>query len=325
MKAIVSRVVGGPETLVMEEIAEPVAGPGEVVVRMRACALNFFDTLITADRYQFKPERPFSPGGEIAGEVESLGEGVTGVAVGDRVIAYLKWGGAREKVAVPVGDLVAMPAGLDFVTASTLTVTYGTAIHGLADRGEVRPGETVAVLGASGGAGQAAIEVAKMLGARVIACASGPEKLDFCRAVGADEVIDYEAEDLKVRLKELTDGRGVDVVYDTVGDRFAEPAVRAMAWRGRYLVVGFAAGAIPKIPLNLLLLKGCDLRGVFWGDHLVREPAAFAEEMRRLMEGVVAGRLRPHVHATYPLEETPAAIGEIAARRVRGKVVVVAG
>lgn len=323
MKAVISRVVGGPETLTIEEIAEPVAGPGEVVVSVRACALNFFDTLITADRYQFKPERPFSPGGEIAGVVSSLGAGVEGVAPGDRVIAYLKWGGAREKVTVAARDLIAMPDGLDFTTASALTVTYGTAVHGLADRGAVKPGETVAVLGASGGAGQAAVEIAKLLGARVIACASGAEKLAFCRAIGADEVIDYEAEDLKTRLRELSGGRGVDVVYDAVGDRFTEPAVRALAWRGRLLVVGFAAGDIPRVPLNLLLLKGCDLRGVFWGDHLVREPEAFAEEMRRIMGWVVEGRLKPHVQATYRLEETPAAIAEIAARRVRGKLVVV--
>lgn len=323
MKAVISRVVGGPETLTIEEIAEPVAGPGEVVVSVRACALNFFDTLITADRYQFKPERPFSPGGEIAGVVESLGAGVEGIAPGDRVIAYLKWGGAREKVTVAARDLIAMPDGLDFTTASALTVTYGTAVHGLADRGAVKPGETVAVLGASGGAGQAAVEIAKLLGARVIACASGAEKLAFCRAIGADEVIDYEAEDLKTRLRELSGGRGVDVVYDAVGDRFTEPAVRALAWRGRLLVVGFAAGDIPRVPLNLLLLKGCDLRGVFWGDHLVREPEAFAEEMRRIMGWVVEGRLKPHVQATYRLEETPAAIAEIAARRVRGKLVVV--
>ena len=325
MKAVLCRAVGGPETLTIEDIAEPVAGAGEVVVRVEACALNFFDTLITADRYQFKPARPFSPGGEIAGVVESLGEGVAGVAVGDRVIAYLKWGGAREKVTVAIGDLVAMPDGLDFVTAATLSVTYGTAIHGLADRGEVKPGDWVAVLGASGGAGQAAVEIAKMLGARVVACASGAEKLAFCRSIGADEVIDYEVEDLKLRLKELTGGRGVDLVYDAVGDRFTEPAVRALAWRGRLLVVGFAAGQIPKIPLNLLLLKGCDLRGVFWGDHVTREPAAFADEMRRIMDGVVAGRIRPHVQATWPLAETPAAIAEIAARRVRGKLVIVPG
>lgn len=323
MKAILSRTVGGPETLTLEEIADPVAGPGEVVVAVRACALNFFDTLIVADRYQFRPERPFSPGGEIAGVVESLGPGVQGVAVGDRVVAYLKWGGAREKVVVPVGDLVPMPDGLDFVAASTLSVTYGTAVHGLADRGAVRPGETVAILGASGGVGQAAIEVAKLLGARVIACAKGADKLAFCRRIGADETVDYDTEDLKERLKALTDGRGVDVVYDAVGDRFAEPAIRAMAWRGRFLVVGFAAGAIPRIPLNLLLLKGCDLRGVFWGDHLVREPEAFADEMSRIMGWVVEGRLKPHVQATWPLAETATAIAEIAARRVKGKLVIV--
>ena len=322
MKAVLCREVGGPEKLTLEEIEAPVAGPGEVVVAVRACALNFFDTLILADRYQFRPERPFSPGGEVAGIVESLGPGVEGVAVGDRVIAYLKWGGAREKVAVAATRLIPMPDGLDFVPAATLTVTYGTAYHGLADRGAVKPGETVAVLGASGGAGQAAVEVAKRLGARVIACAAGAEKLAFCRAIGADEVVDYETEDLKQRLRDLTGGRGVDVVYDAVGDRFTEPAVRALAWRGRLLVVGFAAGAIPKIPLNLLLLKGCDLRGVFWGDHLEREPTAFAEEMRRIMDWVVEGRLKPHVHAVHPLAETGAAIAELAARRVKGKLVI---
>lgn len=325
MKAVLCREVGGPASLTVEEIAAPVAGPGEVVVTVAACALNFFDTLILADRYQFKPERPFSPGGEIAGVVESLGEGVSGIAIGDRVIAYLKWGGAREKVVARAADLIAMPDGLDFVAASTLSVTYGTAIHGLADRGGVKPGDTVAILGASGGVGQAAIEVAKILGGRVIACANGADKLAFCRSIGADEVVDYEAEDLKVRLKELTGGKGVDVVYDAVGDRFAEPAVRAMAWRGRYLVIGFAAGKIPAIPLNLLLLKGCELVGVFWGDHLVREPAAFAAEMRQIMAWVVEGRLKPFVQATYTLDETPAAIEEIAARRVKGKIVVVVG
>ncbi len=324
MKAVLCRAHGPASTLVFEDIDAPVAGPGEVIVAMRACALNFFDTLIIRDRYQFKPALPFSPGGEIAGIVESCGEGVEGVKPGDRVIAYLKWGGAREKVAVPASDLIPMPDGLDFVPAATLCVTYGTAIHGLLDRGEVKPGETVAVLGASGGVGQAAIEVAKILGARVIACASGADKLALCRSWGADETVDYDAEDLKLRLKALTGGRGVDVVFDAVGDRYADPAVRATAWRGRYLVIGFAAGDIPRIPLNLLLLKGCDLRGVFWGDHLVREPAAFAEEMRRIMAWVVEGRLKPHIHSTVPLADTAAAIDEIAARRVKGKLVVTA-
>ncbi|NLH81781.1 MAG: NADPH:quinone oxidoreductase family protein [Phyllobacteriaceae bacterium] len=325
MKAIVCRAHGPASGLVHEELPDPVAGPGEVVVAMRACALNFFDTLIIRDRYQFKPALPFSPGGEIAGVVESLGPGVAGVAVGDRVVAYVKWGGAREKVVAKAADLVALPADLDFVRASALSVTYGTAVHGLVDRGELKPGETVAILGASGGVGQAAIEVAKAVGARVIACASGAEKLAFCRDVGADETVDYDVEDLKTRLKELTDGRGVDVVYDAVGDRYTEPAVRATAWRGRYLVVGFAAGEIPRIPLNLLLLKGCDLRGVFWGDHLVREPEAFRREMAEIMTWVGEGRLRPHIHAVRPLAETAAAIEEIAARKVKGKIVVTAG
>ncbi len=325
MKAVLSRAAGGPSSLTVEEIAAPVAGPGEAVVAVRACALNFFDTLILADRYQYKPERPFSPGGEIAGVVESVGEGVEGVAPGDRVIAYLKWGGAREMVAVPISELIAMPDGLDFVRAATLSVTYGTAIHGLADRGRLAAGETVAILGASGGVGQAAIEVARILGARVIACANGADKLAFCRSIGADETVDYEVEDLKQRLKELTGGRGVDVVYDAVGDRFSEPALRALAWRGRHLVVGFAAGAIARMPLNLLLLKGCDLAGVFWGDHVAREPEAFRDEMARIMAWVVEGRLRPHIQATYRLEETAAAIEEIAARRVKGKIVVVPG
>lgn len=322
MKAVLCRTHGPASDLVLEDVSAPIAGPGEVVVAVRACALNFFDTLIIRDRYQFKPALPFSPGGEVAGVVESCGVGVEGVAVGDRVIAYVKWGGAREKVVVAADRLIAMPDGLDFTVAASLTVTYGTAVHGLVDRGEVKPGQTVAVLGASGGVGQAAIEVAKALGARVVACASSAEKLAFCREYGADELVDYDTEDLKQRLKDLTGGRGVDVVFDAVGDRFAEPAVRATAWRGRYLVIGFAAGEIPRIPLNLLLLKGCDLRGVFWGDHLEREPAAFASEMRRIMDWVVEGRLRPHIHAVLPLAETAKAIEEIAARRVKGKIVV---
>lgn len=325
MKAVVCRAFGTPADLTIEDLPDPVAGPGEVVVAMRACGLNFFDTLIVAGRYQFRPDFPFSPGGEIAGVVERLGAGVGGVSVGDRVVAHLRWGGAREKVVVPATALTAMPDGLDFTPAATLSVTYGTAIHGLADRGGVAPGETVAILGASGGAGQAAIEIAKLLGARVIACAAGADKLAFCRAAGADEAVDYEAEDLKTRLKELTDGRGVDVVYDLVGDRFTEPALRALAWRGRHLVVGFAAGEIPKPPLNLLLLKGTASIGVFWGDHVAREPEAFGIEMRQILAWAAEGKLRPHVQATYPLAAAADAIAEIAARRVKGKVVLVAG
>jgi NADPH2:quinone reductase len=241
------------------------------------------------------------------------------------VIAHVGWGGAREKVVVPVAAVIPVPDGLDFVPASTLIVTWGTAIHGLADRGGVRAGETVAVLGASGGVGQAGIEVAKLLGARVIACAAGADKLAFCREAGADEVVDYEAEDLKVRLKELTGGRGVDIVFDLVGDRFGEPAVRALAWRGRHLVVGFAGGEIPRLPLNLLLLKGAASIGVFLGEHAAREPEVFRDEMSRIVGWAAAGRIRPRVQATYPLGETVRALAEIAGRRVKGKVVVVPG
>jgi NADPH2:quinone reductase len=323
LKAVLCRELAGPAALVLEDLPDPVPGPGEVVIRMRAAALNFFDTLITEGRYQFKPELPFSPAGEISGEIEALGAGVTGLARGDRVIAYVKWGGAREKVVIAADRVIPMPAGLGFVEASTLMVTYGTTMHAYVDRADLKPGETVAVLGASGGVGQAAVEIAKAFGARVIACAAGEDKLAFCRSIGADEVVDYDAEDLKLRLKELTGGRGVDVVYDAVGDRYSEPAVRALAWRGRLLVVGFAAGEIPKIPLNLLLLKGCDLRGVFFGEAVEREPAAFRANMIRLMDWVVAGRIRPHIHAMVPLAETAQAIGEIAARRVKGKMVVV--
>ncbi len=325
MKAVVCREFGGIGDLGIVDLPEPVAGPGEVVVAVRACALNFFDTLIVAGRYQFRPEPPFSPGGEIAGVVESLGPGVGHPAVGTPVVVHVRWGGAREKLVVPAEALIPVPTGLDLVVASTLTITYGTAIHGLADRGGVRPGETVAVLGASGGAGQAGIEVAKRLGARVIACAAGAEKLAFCQEVGADAVIDYEAEDLKLRLKDLTDGRGVDVVYDLVGDRFSEPAIRALAWRGRHLVVGFAAGAIPKPPLNLLLLKGAASIGVFFGEHVTREPEVFAAEMERILGWAAAGEIRPHVQEVYPLERTADALTAIAGRKVRGKVVVVPG
>ena len=324
MKAVLCRDLSGPAALTLEDLPDPVPGPGEVVVAMRAAALNFFDTLITRGRYQFKPELPFSPGGELAGEVEAVGPGVEGVKAGDRVIAYVKWGAAREKVVVPAGDLIPMPDDLGFAEAATLIVTYGTTMHAFRDRGDLKPGETVAVLGASGGVGQAAVELAKAMGARVIACAAGEDKLAFCREMGADEAIDYDREDLKLRLREVTGGRGVDVVYDAVGDRYTEPAVRALAWRGRLLVVGFAAGEIPKIPLNLLLLKGCDLRGVFFGEAVEREPARFRDNMATLMAMVADGRIRPHIHRKVGLAETAAAIEEIAARKVKGKVVIVA-
>ncbi|MGI9405851.1 MAG: NADPH:quinone oxidoreductase family protein, partial [Hyphomicrobiaceae bacterium] len=265
MRAAICKAFDGPDAVTLEEVDDPVAGSDEVVVTVGAAALNFFDTLLVRNRYQYKPELPFSPCAEMAGTVESVGPGVNGFSAGDRVVAYLKWGCAREKVVAPVEQLVKVPDAVDDVVASGLIVTYGTAMHGLKDRGNLQPGETVAVLGASGGAGLAAVEVAKRLGARVIAVASSEEKLAVCKAHGADDLLNYSQGDLKQDLKDFTDGRGVDVVYDCVGGPYAEPAVRAMAWGGRFLVIGFAAGEVPKIPLNLALLKGCALVGVFWG------------------------------------------------------------
>jgi len=322
MKAALCKSLDGPEAVVIEEIADPEPGPGEAVVRVHAAALNFFDTLITRGKYQTRPELPFSPSGEIAGVVESVGPGVGGVAVGDRVAAAVGYGGAREKVVVAAESLIPVPAGVSDAVASAVSVTFGTAIHGLKDRGRVRPGESVAVLGASGGAGQAAIEIAKLMGARVIAAASSDDRLEVCRALGADEVVNYDAVDLKQALKDLTGGRGVDVVYDCVGGKYAEPAVRALAWEGRFLVVGFAAGDIPKLPLNLLMLKGADAIGVFWGEHVRRDPGRHRANMIEVMDWVAGGKLDPRIYATYPLSEIREAIGVLDRREATGKIVL---
>lgn len=322
MKAALCKSLDGPDGVSIEEIAEPQAGPGEVVVRVRAAALNFFDTLITRGKYQTKPDLPFSPGGEIAGVVESLGAGVAGIAVGDRVAASLTFGGAREKVVLLATSLIPIPDNVSDAVASGVSVTFGTAIHGLKDRGHVKPGETVAVLGASGGAGQAAIEIAKLMGARVIAGASSDDKVALCKELGADEGVNYDAVNLKDALKDLTGGRGVDVVYDCVGGVYAEPAVRALAWEGRFLVVGFAAGDIPKIALNLLMLKGASAIGVFWGEAVRRDPAAHRANMIEVLDWVAAERLAPRIHATYPLAEIREAIGVLDRREAVGKVVL---
>ena len=322
MKAALCKSLDGSAGLAMEDLPEPVAGPGEVIVRVRAAALNFFDTLITRGKYQSKPELPFSPSGEIAGTVESLGDNVNGVKPGDRVAAYIGWGGAREKVAVKADAVIPIPDGVSDEAASGISITYGTAIHGLKDRAKVQPGETVAVLGASGGAGLAAVEIAKLMGARVIAGASTQSKLEICRAHGADEGIDYDTADLKQALRQLTKGNGVDVVYDCVGDRFAEPAIRALAWEGRYLVVGFAAGEIPRIPLNLFLLKGAAALGVFWGDAVRRNAGRHRTNMIQVLEWAASGALKPHIHATFPLDQTADALAVIERREATGKVIL---
>jgi NADPH2:quinone reductase len=322
MKAALCKSLDGPEGLVVEDVAVPQPGPGEALIAVKAAALNFFDTLITRGKYQSRPQLPFSPSAEVAGVVEALGAGVSGVQVGDRVMAYLGWGGAREKVVAKADTLVAIPAAVSDEVAAGVSVTYGTAIHGLNDRAHLRGGETVAVLGAAGGAGLAAVEIAKLMGARVIAVASSPEKLAVTREHGADEAVNYGSSDLKEGLRALTGGRGVDVVYDCVGGDSSEAALRATAWQGRFLVIGFASGDIPKIPLNLLLLKGCEAIGVFWGEAVKRDPGRHRANMRQVLDWAAEGRLNPRVHGTYPLSEIREALAVLDRREAVGKVVL---
>lgn len=322
MKALLCKSFGPPSFLVVEEVPDPEPQPGEVLVEVKAAALNFFDTLIIDNKYQFKPDLPFSPGAEMAGIVRKTSPGVAAFVPGDRVMGYMKHGSVRELIVAKEADLVKIPASIDFADAAGLSVTYGTSLHGLRDRAHMQPGETVAILGASGGVGQSAIEISKAMGAHVIACASSEEKLEFCREHGADETLNYAKEDLKNRLKEMTGGKGVDVVYDPVGGDYAEQALRALGWEGRFLVIGFAAGQIPKIPLNLPLLKGCDIRGVFWGAAVARDPEQHRRNMRQIMDWVVEGAIKPHIHGTYSLDQAVQALQDIADRKVMGKSVI---
>jgi len=323
MKAVLCKEWGPPESLVLEDIPAREPGPGQVRIKVRAASVNFPDVLIIQNKYQFKPERPFSPGSEAAGDVISVGAGVTHVKPGDRVLASTGHGSFAEEV-IAVGEkVVALPAGLGYDVASAFMLTYGTSWHALTDRAALKAGETVLVLGAAGGVGISAIEIAKALGARVIAAASTEEKLAVCREHGADATINYETEDLREAIKRLTDGKGPDVIYDPVGGKYAEPAFRSIGWRGRYLVVGFANGQIPALPLNLMLLKGASVVGVFWGDYTRREPHANQEDVRRMMALLAEGKLRPHISATYRLDQVPQALLDMAARKVTGKVLIV--
>lgn len=322
MKAIVCENPGPPETLRLVEMEDPTPGAGELVIDVAAAALNFFDTLIIEGKYQYKPEPPFSPAAEICGRVAAIGDGVSDFAVGERVMAYIGWGGAREKVVVRPSQAVKVPDGIADEAAAGLTVTYATTLHALKDRADLKAGETLAVLGAAGGVGQAAVELGKVMGARVIACASSDDKLDLCRRLGADETINYGNENLKDRLKELTGGKGADVIYDPVGGDLAEQALRACAWRGRFLVIGFASGTIPRLPLNLVLLKGCQVVGVFWGDHVAREPDLHRANMAQLVAWCAEGSINPLIHAVYPLADTARALDDLAARRAKGKVII---
>jgi NADPH2:quinone reductase len=322
MKAVLCKQFGPPESLVVEEVAEPVAGKGQVVVAVKAASVNFPDVLIIQNKYQVKPPLPFSPGSEMAGVVKSLGEGVTGVKPGDRVIAFSAYGAFAEQVAVDAARLIPIPEGMDFVTAASFLLTYGTSHHALCNRADPKPGETLLVLGAAGGVGIAAIEIGKILGLRVIACASSDDKLAACREHGADETINYATEDLRERIKALTAVKGVDIIYDPVGGAYAEAALRSSNWRARFLVIGFAGGDIPKVPLNLPLLMERSIVGVYWGEWSRRAPQEFASAVRQLSGWFREGRLKPHVTATYPLEKAADAMRLLAERRVKGKVVV---
>ena len=303
MKAVLCKQFGPPESLVVEEVAAPVPGKGQVVVAVKAASVNFPDVLIIQNKYQVKPPLPFSPGSEMAGVVKSLGEGVNNVKPGDRVIAFSAYGAFAEEVAVDAARLIPIPQGMDFVTAASFLLTYGTSHHALCDRADAKPGETLLVLGAAGGVGVAAIEIGKVLGLRVIACASSDDKLAVCREHGADETINYATEDLRERIKALTGGKGVDIIYDPVGGAYAEAALRSSNWRARFLVIGFAGGDIPKIPLNLPLLMERSIIGVYWGEWTRRNPQEFANAVRELSGWFQEGKLKPHITATYPTKD----------------------
>jgi NADPH2:quinone reductase len=322
VKAVLCKAFGPPESLVVEDIPSPAPGPGEVVISVKAASVNFPDVLIIQNKYQFKPPLPFSPGSEAAGVVKDVGDGVTNVKPGDRVMAFTTYGAFAEEVKTEARRLLPIANGMDDVTAASFVLTYGTADHALRDRGQLEAGETLLVLGAAGGVGIAAVDIGKAMRARVVACASSADKLAVCREHGADAMINYTTDDLRERIKDVTGGKGVDVVFDPVGGPYTEPALRSTAWRGRLLVVGFAAGEIPTIPLNLTLLKGCAIAGVFWGEFARREPERFEESMQQLGRWYAERKIRPHVSATFPLERAADALKLMAARQVTGKVVL---
>jgi len=322
MKALICQSLGPPENLKVMDVEPPLPAEGEVVVEVAYAALNFMDTLIIEGKYQLKPAPPFSPAGEFSGRVLALGAGVKGFAVGDRVMGSSGFGAAREQIAYPASRLAHVPDGLPLDKAAGLSIAYGTTLHALKQRAEMKRGEMLVVLGASGGVGLAAVEIGRVMGARVIACASSDDKLDFARRYGASETINYATEDLRARLKELTGGKGVDVVYDPVGGALTEPALRSLGWKGRFLVIGFASGEIPRPPLNLTLLKGCDIRGVYWGEFTAREPDANRDNMSQLLKWAESGELSVHIHAKYALEEHRKAFEAIARRQTLGKTLL---
>ena len=322
MKAIVCKKYGPPSDLEFTNVSLPPVGEKQVRIKIKACSLNFPDTLIIQGLYQFKPELPFTPGSDIAGLILETGSKVRHLKEGDEVFGFTLTGGFAEEAIVDAKTIFPKPPNMPFHIAASFLLAYGTSYHALVDRAKLKKGETVVILGASGGVGLAAVEIAKQLGARVIAAASSNDKLSLCETHGADEIINYSTEDLKTRIKELTDGKGADVIYDPVGGQYSEAALRAIAWEGRFLVVGFASGEIPKIPLNLALLKGCQIVGVFWGTFAMKDPGKNIQNSLQLMTWYAEGKLKPHIHKLYPLEETPDALEEMIARKVKGKVVI---
>ena len=323
MKAVRCTAWGPPGSLVIEDLPDLDAGRGEVVVDVKAAGVNFPDVLTVQGKYQVRPPLPFTPGNEFAGVVRAVGAGVDGFAPGQRVIGFTRTGAFAEQAVAAAGAFLPMPDSMDFDVAAAITLTYGTSYHAVADRGALQPGETMLVLGAAGGVGLAAIEIGKALGARVIAAASSDEKLAVCKAHGADVLINYDHEDLREALRAATEGRGPDVIYDPVGGKYSEPALRSIAWRGRHLVVGFAAGEIPRLPWNLTLLKGASVVGVFWGDFTRKEQDAHLTAMARITGWIAEGKLKPLVSRRYPLADTAQALDDMAARKVVGKIVVV--
>lgn len=322
MKAVICEAWGQPDTLKVKELPDPQPGAGQVVIDVRAAGVNFPDVLIVQGKYQFKPALPFVPGSEVSGIIRAAADDVTTFQPGDKVIAFVPTGGFGQQLIAPAQALITMPPDMDFDTAAAITLTYGTSYHAIVDRAKLENGENMLVLGAAGGVGLAAIEIGKALGARIIACASTDEKLEVCRQHGADVLINYSKEDLREAVKAATGGKGPDVIYDPVGGDYAEPAFRSIAWGGRYLVVGFANGEIPRLPLNLTLLKGASLVGVFWGEFTKRHPKANMANMRQLLQWLHEGKINPRISGRYKLEDTAQALNDMAARKVTGKVVV---
>lgn len=325
MRAVLCKAFGPPDALVVEEVPSPRPGPRQVAVSVRACGVNFPDVLVIEGKYQFKPPMPFSPGSEVSGVVKEVGSEVRDLEPGDPVVAFSPWGGYAEEMVAEAGNVFSLPPGLGFEVAASFAMAYGTSYHALKDRARLQAGELLLVLGAAGGVGLSAVELGKLLGARVIAAASTDAKLEVCRGRGADELVNYGREDWRDAVKRLAGARGVDVVYDPVGGALAEPALRLVGWKGRYLVIGFAAGDIPRIPLNLPLLKGSSIVGVFWGEFTRQEREANQANMAQLFAWLAEGKLRPLVSAPYPLERAAEALNALAARRATGKLVLVTG